>query len=69
MKREDFKNSPKLKVTLVKSLCGCIPNQRKTAKALGLSKKISSYSVRDNNDVTWGMIRVIAHLVRVEEAR
>lgn len=56
-----------VKVVLVKSLIGTLPNQRKTAKALGLSKKISSYSIRPNNAVTRGMIEVVKHLVRVEE--
>ena len=66
MKREDYKDSPKLKITLVRSLAGCIPNQRKTAKAMGLGKKISNYAVMANNDTTWGMIRVVSHLVKVE---
>ncbi|HIV98455.1 MAG TPA: 50S ribosomal protein L30 [Candidatus Ornithospirochaeta avicola] len=56
----------KVKITLVKGLAGILPNQRKTCKALGL-RKISSSVVKDNNPVTQGMIRVVSHLVKVEE--
>lgn len=55
-----------IRITLVKSLIGSLPNQRKTAKALGLGK-IDSYVEREATPVTLGMVRVIAHLVRVEE--
>lgn len=56
-----------IKITLKKSLIGSLPKQRATAKALGLGK-ISSSVVRADNSVTRGMIRVIEHLVVVEEA-
>ena len=65
MRREEI-NSPKLKITLCKSLISTLPNQRKTAKALGLSNKISSYTIKNNDDTIWGMINVISHLVKVE---
>lgn len=55
-----------IKIVLVKSLASSLPAQRKTAKALGLGK-ISSSVVRDSNPVTLGMVRVIEHLVKVEE--
>lgn len=55
-----------VKIVLVKSLAGSLPAQRKTAKALGLGK-ISSSVTKDANPVTLGMIRVIQHLVKVEE--
>ena len=42
----------KVSITLKKSPIGCLPNQKKTLKALGLTK---------------GMIRVVGHLVTVEE--
>ena len=54
-------------ITLRKSLIGSLPKQRATAKALGLGK-ISSSTVRRDDGVTRGMIRVIEHLVSVEEA-
>lgn len=55
-----------IKITLVKSVAGTIPVQRKTVKALGLGK-ISSSVVREDNPVTRGMVRVVQHLVKVEE--
>ena len=56
-----------IKITLRKSLIGSLPKQRATAKALGIGK-ISSSTVRRDDGVTRGMIRVIEHLVSVEEA-
>ncbi len=65
MKQEKI-DSPRLKITLCKSLISSLPKQRKTAKSLGLTGKISGYCIRKNDDVTWGMINVIKHLVKVE---
>lgn len=56
----------KVKITLVKGLQRTLPNQRKTIKALGLGK-ISSSSIREDDASTRGMIRVVEHLVKVEE--
>ncbi len=56
----------KLKITLVRSLNGGLPVQRKTARGLGLWK-ISSSVVQEDNPSIRGMIRVIEHLVKVEE--
>lgn len=53
-------------ITLVKSLIGRRPNQVATAKALGL-KKIGSVVVKDDNEAIRGMIKTIAHLVKVVE--
>jgi len=55
-----------VKVTLVKGLIHRKPNQVKTAKALGLTKRNSSVVVEDN-DMLRGMINTISHLVKVEE--
>lgn len=55
-----------VKVTLVKGLSGRKPNQVKTVKALGLTKRTSSVVVEDN-DMMRGMINTISHLVKVEE--
>ena len=49
-----------------KSPIGCLPNQRKTLKALGLTK-INKTVELENNPTTQGMIRVVGHLVTVEE--
>jgi large subunit ribosomal protein L30 len=56
----------KLEVTLVRSLIGCRPNQVATPKALGL-KKIGSVVVKEDNEAIRGMIKTIAHLVKVVE--
>lgn len=56
-----------IKITLRRSLIGSLPKQRATAKALGLGK-ISSSVVRRDDGVTRGMVRVLEHLVSVEEA-
>ncbi len=56
----------KIKVTLVKGLSGVLPVQRRTVKALGLGK-ISSSVVHDATPSNLGMVRVVAHLVKVEE--
>ncbi len=55
-----------VKVTLVKSLIGAKPNQKKTAQSLGLSK-IGDYIVHGEGEVLNGKIRVISHLVKVEK--
>ena len=55
------------KVTLVKSLIGAKPNQVATAKSLGLTK-IGASIVHEDNAVLAGKIKVISHLVKVENA-
>ena len=55
------------KVTLVKSLIGALPNQKATAATLGL-KKIGDFSVQKDDAVLVGKIKVISHLVKVENA-
>lgn len=56
----------KIKITLVRSLARTLPAQRRTAKALGLGR-ISSSVVHEANPSTLGMVRVVSHLVKVEE--
>ncbi len=55
------------KVTLVKSLIGCLPNQIATAKSLGL-RKIGDVTVQKDDAVLAGKIKVVSHLVKVENA-
>ena len=55
------------KVTLVKSLIGAKPNQKATAKSLGLNK-IGDIIVHEDNAVLAGKVKVISHLVKVENA-
>ena len=55
------------KVILVKSLIGAKPNQKATAKSLGLNK-IGDSIVHEDNAVLAGKIRVLSHLVKTENA-
>jgi len=55
-----------LKITLVKSTNKVIEKQKATVKALGLKKLGSSVEQPDNSQIR-GMIRVVSHLVKVEE--
>ena len=55
------------KVTLAKSLIGATPNQKATAKSLGLVK-IGDSIVHEDNAVLAGKIKVISHLVKTENA-
>ncbi len=56
----------KVKITLTKSLIGRKSNQIATANSLGL-RKINDTTVQEANAVTEGKIRVISHLVTVEQ--
>lgn len=53
------------KVTLIKSLIASKPNQKATAKSLGLNK-IGDFIVHNDDAVLAGKIKVLAHLVTVE---
>ena len=55
-----------IKITLVRSVAGTLPVQRKTVKVLGLGK-INSYVIREDNPGNRGMVRTVEHLVKVEE--
>ena len=55
-----------IKITLVRSVAGTLPVQRKTVKVLGLGK-INSYVILEDNPVNHGMVRTVEHLVKVEE--
>lgn len=57
----------KIKVTLVKSTIGCSQKQKDTVKALGLNK-IGSSNVITSNACSEGMLKVVAHLVMIEQA-
>ncbi|HZK04365.1 MAG TPA: 50S ribosomal protein L30 [Actinomycetaceae bacterium] len=58
----------KLKVTQVKSAIGGKKNQRETLRTLGL-RRIGQSVERPDDEVTRGMIRVVDHLVDVEEVK
>ena len=55
------------KVTLTKSLIAAKPNQKATAASLGLVK-IGDSVIHEAGPVLNGKIKVIAHLVSVEQA-
>lgn len=55
------------KVTLIKSLIACKPNQKATAASLGLRKIGDSITVADDAVIA-GKIKVLSHLVKVENA-
>ena len=55
------------KVTLVKSLIGAKPNQKATAESLGL-RRVGDSIVHEDNAVLAGKVKVISHLVKVENA-
>lgn len=55
-----------LHVTQVKSTIGCLPDQEKTLRALGLRRIGMSNDLADNESVR-GMIFKVKHLVKVEE--
>ena len=57
---------PKLKVTQVASAAGRKPGQRETLIGLGLNK-LRRTRVLDDTPAIRGMIRKVAHLVRVED--
>ena len=56
----------KLKVALVKSTIGAIPKHRATVAAMGLRKLNKSVEM-PNNAASWGKIKQVQHLVKVEE--
>ena len=56
-----------IKVTLTKSIIGAKPNQKAKAASLGL-KKIGDTIVHAEGPVLDGKIKVISHLVTVEQA-
>ena len=56
-----------LKVTLVKSTIGAVPNHKNSLEAMGL-KKTNKSVIMPDNAATRGMIKQVQHLVKVEEA-
>jgi large subunit ribosomal protein L30 len=56
----------KIKVRLVRSVIGSLPKQRATVRSLGL-RKIGSSNELDASPAVLGMVKVVSHLVSVEE--
>ena len=57
----------KIKVTLIKSTIGALEKQKANVVALGLHK-IGSSKVHEDSATVRGMIKVVSHLVKVENA-
>jgi large subunit ribosomal protein L30 len=57
-----------IKITKIKSTIDRPKNQKLTMEALGLNK-INSSVVKDATPQILGMVRVVAHLVKVEEVK
>ena len=55
-----------LKITLVKSVIGATPKQKKTVEALGLKKLHHSVELADSS-ATRGAFAKVSHLLDVEE--
>ncbi len=59
-------NQKKLKITLVRSTIGQVPKNKKIVKSMGF-KKLNSSVILPDNAATRGQIRLISHMVKVEE--
>ncbi|MBR6534179.1 MAG: 50S ribosomal protein L30 [Clostridia bacterium] len=55
----------KIKITLTGSLIGAKPNQKATAKSLGLNK-IGDVTEQNNDASVLGKVKIVSHLVKVE---
>lgn len=55
-----------IKVTLIRSTIGQKPKKKATVRSLGL-KKIDSFVVHTATPAICGMIRSVAHLIKVED--
>jgi large subunit ribosomal protein L30 len=56
----------KIKIRLVRSTIGTLPKQRATVRSLGL-RKIGSTVEQEARPEILGMVKVVSHLVSVEE--
>ena len=65
-KKKSGKKKGSLRITLVRSLIGFRPKQRKTVRALGL-KRIGQTVEKPDSAAMRGMISKVSHLVEVEE--
>jgi large subunit ribosomal protein L30 len=59
---------PRVRLTQVRSAIGQSPLHRGTLRALGLGKIGRTAEQDSDNPVIAGMLRKVAHLVKVEEA-
>jgi len=64
---ETIKMASKIKVTQIRSRIGAQKKQKACLSGLGL-RKINNFSVLENTPAIRGMIKKVAHLVRIETA-
>ena len=58
----------KIRIKLIRSTIGALPGQRATVRSLGL-RKIGSSVEQESSPAIMGMVKVVSHLVSVEEIR
>jgi large subunit ribosomal protein L30 len=58
----------KVRITQIRSTIGQTPRHRATLRTLGL-RGISKSTVRERTEVLEGQLRLVEHLVRVEDAK
>jgi large subunit ribosomal protein L30 len=56
----------KIRIRLIRSTIGSLPKQRATVRSLGL-RKIGSVTEQEATPAILGMVKVVSHLVSVEE--
>ena len=56
----------KIRIRLTRSTIGALPKQRATVRSLGL-RKIGSCTEQEASPAILGMVKVVSHLVSVEE--
>jgi len=61
-------NMAKIKVRLVRSTIGSLPQHRATVRSLGL-RKIGSCKVQEASPAIMGMVKSVSHLVTIEECK
>ncbi|MDR0488303.1 MAG: 50S ribosomal protein L30 [Propionibacteriaceae bacterium] len=67
-KKTETKQTKKVVITRTRSGIGAKQNHRETLRSLGL-KKIGDSVERELDAITEGMVRTVAHMVVVEEAK
>ena len=58
----------KIRIKLIRSVIGSLPRQRATVRSLGL-RKIGSSTEQEASPAILGMVKVVSHLVHVEEIK
>jgi large subunit ribosomal protein L30 len=56
----------KIRIKLIRSLIRALPRQRATVRSLGL-RKIGSSTEQEASPAVLGMVKVVSHLVSVED--